>query len=182
MASNSFKLKRILLAVLFILTVNPFPEAQASTTQDLFQIRQLNKKVVSLYRSQKYEEAISFATKALSLMERVRSPHPAVFVQTLNNLAEVKRKMEDLVIAEVLLLRSLKISVQHLGETHSSIPVICNNLALVYEDLGKFPEAEALYQRSLQIREKSLGANHPKVITLLHKLAALVKKRSQQSM
>ncbi len=182
MASNKLKFKGILFAVLFVVTLGLSQDSLASARQDLHQIRQLNKQVVTLYRSQKYAEAVPIATKALRLMDTVHKPHPAVFVQTLNNLAELKRKMHDWVTAEALLLRSLKISMQFLGKTHPSVPVICNNLALVYENLEKFPEAEALYQRSLRIREKNLGADHPKVITLVHKLAALIKKRSQQNM
>lgn len=152
MASNKFQ--RVLLTVLCILAVLIFSDSRAFAQQDLFQIRQLNKKVVTLYRSQKYEDAVPIATKALRLMDWVQKPQPVMFVQTLNNLAELKRQTGDFVTAEALLLRSLNISLQYLGETHSSVPIICNNLALVYENQGKFPEAEALYQRSLKIREK----------------------------
>ena len=180
MASNI--LPRVMFTVLCILAVHIFPDSQAAANQDLYQVRQLNQKVIALYRAHKYEEAVPLATKALSLMDWVRTPNPVVFVQTLNNLAELKRKTGDFVVAETLLLRSLKTSVQFLGETHSSVAIICNNLALIYENLKKFPEAEALYQRSLKIREKNLGANHPKVITLVHKLAVLIKKRSQLNM
>jgi tetratricopeptide (TPR) repeat protein len=176
------KLRRILQIVLCVLVVHIFPDSNALADQDLLQIRQLNKKVVTLYRSQQYEDAVPYATKALKLIDWIGKPHPAVLVQTLNNLAELKRHMGDLVTAEALLLRSLRVSVRYLGKTHSSVPIICNNLALVYENFGKFPEAEALYQRSLGIRKKRLGVNHPKVVTLAHKLAALSKKRARQNM
>ena len=179
---DSNLVQRSLFTILCILAVHIFPDSQVLANENLLHVRQLNKKAVTLYRSQKYEEAVPFATKALRLMDWERKPNPVVLVQTLNNLAELKRKMGDFVTAEALLLRSLKISVQFMGKTHSSVPIICNNLALVYENFGKFSEAEALYQRSLKIREKKLGADHPKVVTLVHKLAALAKKRSQQNM
>jgi len=175
-------LPRVLFTVLGIVAVQIFPNSQAVASQEIHQVRQLNQKVVTLYKAQKYQEAVPLATQALSLLDWVRKPNPGVFVQTLNNLAELKRKTGDYVTAEALLLRSLNISVQFLGEAHSSVPIICNNLALVYENLKKFPEAEALYQRSLKIREKNLGVGHPKVVTLIHKLAALFKKRNQQNM
>jgi len=165
-----------------VLAAHIFSNSQAIANQDLVEVRQLNKNVILLYRSQKYEEAVPIAIKAVSLMDRVENPRPVLFVQVLNNLAELKRQTGDFVTAETLLLRSLKIAVQSLGEEHSSVPVICNNLALLYENFEKFPEAEALYQRSLKIREKKLGSDHPKVITLVHKLAALHKKRTQQNM
>ena len=165
-----------------VLATPIFSNSQATAGQDMVEVRQLNKNVILLYRSQKYEQAVPIANKAVSLMDRVENPRPVLFVQVLNNLAELKRQTGDFVTAETLLLRSLKIAVQSLGEAHSSVPVICNNLALLYENFGKFPEAEALYKRSLEIREKKLGRDHPKVVSLVHKLAALVKKRTQQNM
>jgi tetratricopeptide (TPR) repeat protein len=175
-------LQKAIFIVVCVLATHIFPNSQATANQVQVEVRQLSKNVILLYRSQKYEEAVPMAKKAMNLMDRVENPRPVLFVQVLNNLAELKRQTGDFVTAETLLLRSLKIAVQSLGESHSSIPVICNNLALLYENFGKFPEAEALYQRSLMIREKNLGVDHPKVITLVHKLAALLKKRSQQNM
>jgi tetratricopeptide (TPR) repeat protein len=175
-------LQRVLFIVLCVLAVFLSSNSQAVANQDQFEVRQLNKNVILLYRAQKYAEAVPFAYKAMRLMDHAQRPNPLLFVQTLNNLAELKRQTGDFVTTETLLLRSLKIAGQSLGENHSSIPIICNNLALLYENLGKFPEAEALYQRSLKIREKKLGVDHPKVVTLVHKLAALVKKRTQQNM
>lgn len=175
-------LQKALFIILCVLMVHISPILQADANSGPLEVRQLNKHVILLYRSQKYEEAVPMARQAMRLMDRVKKPSPVLFIQTLNNLAELKRQTGDFVTAETLFLRSLRISVQTLGETHSSIPIICNNLALLYENFGKFAEAEALYQRSLKIRESKLGRDHPKVITLVHKLAALVKKRNQQNM
>lgn len=175
-------LQKALFTVLCVLAFHISPNSKAVANQDLFEVRQLNKNVILLYRSQKYEEAVPFAKKAMRLMDQAQKPSPVLFIQTLNNLAELKRQTGDFVTTETLLLRSLRIAVQSLGENHSSVPIICNNLALLYENFGKLPEAEALYQRSLKIREKKLGADHPKVLTLVHKLAALVKKRTRQNM
>lgn len=175
-------LQKALFIILCVLMVHISPILQVDANSGPLEVRQLNKHVILLYRSQKYEEAVPMARQAMRLMDRVKQPSPVLFIQTLNNLAELKRQTGDFVTAETLFLRSLRISVQTLGETHSSIPIICNNLALLYENFGKFAEAEALYQRSLKIRESKLGRDHPKVITLVHKLAALVKKRNQQNM
>ncbi len=174
--------QKALFIFLSIVAAHLFPVIQADANSGPFEVRRLNKNVILLYRSHKYEQAIPIARKAMRLMDQVKKPSPVLFIQTLNNLAELKRKTGDFVTAETLFLRSLRVSVQSLGKTHSSVPVICNNLALLYENFGKFTEAEALYQRSLKIREKKFGADHPKVITLVHKLAALVKKRNQQNM
>ena len=57
----------------------------------------------------------------MSLMDRMENPRPILFVQVLNNLAELKRQTGDFVTAETLLLRSLKIAVKSLGESHSSV-------------------------------------------------------------
>jgi tetratricopeptide (TPR) repeat protein len=175
-------LQRSLFIILCVLTAHLFPVLQADANPGPHKVRQLNKHVIQLYRSQKYEQAVPMARQAMRLMDGVKQPSPVLFIQTLNNLAELKRQTGDFVTAETLFLRSLRISVQTLGKTHSSIPIICNNLALLYEKFGKFAEAESLYQRSLKIREKKLGRDHPKVITLVHKLAALVKKKNQQNM
>lgn len=75
--------------------------------------------------------------------------------------------------AEPLLLRSLAIRKQQLGETHPDTATSLNDLANLYRQQGKYEQAEPLYQRALAIREQQLGETHPDTAKSLSNLAIL---------
>jgi tetratricopeptide (TPR) repeat protein len=81
--------------------------------------------------------------------------------------------------AEPLLLRSLNIREQQLGENHLDVAQSINNLAELYRAQGRYPEAEPLYLRSLNIYEQQLGENHPAVATSLNNLAELYRAQGR---
>jgi CHAT domain-containing protein/Flp pilus assembly protein TadD len=75
--------------------------------------------------------------------------------------------------AEVLLIKSLALREQELGQDHPNVATSLNNLALLYNKQGNYAKAEPLYLKSLAIYEKTLGKQHFVVATSLNNLAAL---------
>ena len=75
--------------------------------------------------------------------------------------------------AEPLLLQTLEIVREQLGDRHPSVATSLNNLAVLYETQGRYGEAEPLYQQALEISREQLGDRHPHVATSLNNLAVL---------
>ncbi len=152
----------------FFFQVSPVWSAPGS-----LQIEKLNRKVIHLYRSERYREAIPFAIQSYKLIKNNWGENHPKVILALNNLAELKRKTGHFADAEALLLRSLKISAQSFGMEHPTVAILLSNLALLYENMGNFSKAESLYQHSLKIKKRVLGPDHPKVAELMNKIAAL---------
>lgn len=147
-----------------------FPVWAASESSE---VKKLNRKVLQLYRFERYKEAIPLAVQSYKLIKiHWGDNHPRVLM-ALNNLAELKRKTGHYAEAEALLLRSLKISARSFGMEHPSAAILLSNLALLYENMGNVSRAESLYQRSLKLKKRELGPNHPKVEALMDRIAAL---------
>jgi len=134
---------------------------------------ELNRQVLELYSSGKYEQAIPIAEKLLKANERQRGlDHPDT-ATSLNNLALLYRDTGAYGKAEPLYQRALAIREKTLGPDHPDTAVSLNNLAALYQDTGAYSKAEPLYQRALAIHEKTLGPDHPATAQSLNNLAAL---------
>jgi tetratricopeptide (TPR) repeat protein len=108
-----------------------------------------------------YNEAQSYAERALTITEQVLGPQHPSTATSLNNLAELYRNQGRYEEAEPLYQRALTIREQVLGPQHPDTAGSLHNLALLYQDQGRYEEAEPLYQRALTIREQVLGPQHP---------------------
>ena len=162
-------------AICFFAATFPLVGARSQAPQ-LSEADKLNQQALQLYGAGKYSEAIPVANKALELREKAFGPeHPAT-ARSLNNLAELYRKMGDYAKAEPLLQRALKINEKALGPEHPDTAVCLSNLAGLYSDMSDYAKAEPLYQRALKIREKALGPEHPNTATSLNNLAELYRK------
>ncbi len=131
-------------------------------------------KLDSYHHSQgRYEDALSFSKRALTIDEAtLGDQHPTV-ATNLNNLAELYRTQGRYEEAEPLYLRALTISEATLGENHPTVAANLNNLAGLYRAQGRYEKAEPLYLRALTISEATLRENHPTVATRLNNLATL---------
>ena len=83
--------------------------------------------------------------------------------------------------AEPLLVRSLSIYEQQLGEQHPNVAQSLNSLALLYRSQGRYSEADPLFVRSISIYEQQLGEQHPSVAASLNNLAALYESQERYS-
>jgi tetratricopeptide (TPR) repeat protein len=95
------------------------------------------------------------------------------FALSLNQLAFLYNFQGKYHEAEPLIMRSLSIYENQLGEDHPEVATSLNNLAVLYYHQDKYDEAEPLFLRSLSIRENQLGEDHPDVAYSLNGLAKL---------
>jgi tetratricopeptide (TPR) repeat protein len=134
---------------------------------------ELNRQILELYSSGKYEQAIPIAKKLLETTEREHGPAHPDTATSLNNLAALYQAMGAYGQAEPLLQRALAIREQALGPAHPDTAQSLNNLAALYRAMGAYGQAEPLYQRALAIFEKALGPAHPNTAQSLNNLAEL---------
>ncbi|MDY7012082.1 MAG: tetratricopeptide repeat protein [Cyanobacteriota bacterium] len=156
---------------------------RVTTAEDLelAEAQQLNRQVIQLDGRGQYAAALPFAERALAIFEKaLGTNHPDVAL-SLNNLAELYRKMGNYSAAEPLYQRSLEIREKALGAEHPNVATSLNNLASLYSAIGNYSTAEPLFQRSLAIREQARGAEHPDVALSLDNLASLYQKMGNYS-
>jgi tetratricopeptide (TPR) repeat protein len=82
--------------------------------------------------------------------------------------------------AELLYVRSLKITEQQLGVNHPDTALSMNNLGLLYKSIGRYSEAEPLLLHSLEIKQKILGDEHPSTETGWINFFALIQQAVQE--
>ncbi|SLM47423.1 Kinesin light chain-like protein [Nitrospira japonica] len=140
---------------------------------ELATAEQLNTKVMLLYDSGKYTEAISLAKRALVINESALGQNHPTTAASLNNLATLYHLTGAYAKAEPLYERALAIREKVLGPQHPTTATSLNNLAGLYKATGTYAKAEPLYERALAIREKVLGPQHPTTATSLDDLAGL---------
>jgi tetratricopeptide (TPR) repeat protein len=95
------------------------------------------------------------------------------FAFSLNKLAFLYENQGKYNEAEPLIVRSLSIYENQLGENHPYFAASLNNLAILYRKQGNYNEAELLYLRSLSINEKYYGEEHLEIARDLNNLANL---------
>ena len=123
----------------------------ADAQQD--QYNKLNKRLATLYKSGKTEDAIMVAKEALQVAEKTFGPkHPYVSA-SLNNLALLYIAEGQYEKAEPLYERSLKIAEEHLGKDDPKLAGILENMVRCNEKLGKIDKAEMLEARLDQLKE-----------------------------
>ena len=141
--------------IIAVMLVSGAVKAQGHSTETP---AELNRQVLELYSSGKYEQAIPIAKKLLETTQRERgSDHPNT-AQSLNNLAELYQATGAYAKAEPLYQRALAISEKALGPTHPDTAQSLNNLAAFYRATGAYAKAEPLHQRALAIYEQTQGA------------------------
>jgi tetratricopeptide (TPR) repeat protein len=150
MKSRRLHKSRILAVVFLALLVVPMADAQEG---DLAEAQRLNGQVSQYYAMGRYEEAIPFAQRALTIREKVLGPeHPDTAV-SLSNLAGLYQAVGEYAKAESLFERALTIR-EKADPEHPDTARLLNLLAELYRATGAYAKAEPLYQRSLTIREK----------------------------
>jgi CHAT domain-containing protein len=150
-------------------------ELRAATENDskLQEASNLYNKAVVLYRSGKYNEALSPLERALEIRDRVLGPdHPKVLAN-INSLAIVHSYRGEYSKAETLFKRALAIREKSLGPEHPDVAKSLHNLAIVYYFRSEYARAEPLYLRALAIMEKTLGPEHPGIAPSLNNIANL---------
>jgi len=139
----------------------------------------LNGKVVKLYKTGKFTQAILLAGKVLGQMEAQLGSEHSLLRAPLNNLAALHTAHGRFSEAEVLYVRAAKIAEKTLGPTHSIFVTSLITLASCYEAQELYNEAEYFYKRALSIREKKYGDAHPDVIVMRNILVAFYEAQNK---
>ncbi len=158
-------------------------ELRPATEEDrsLHEARVLLTESLSLSRAGKYKDALSIATRALEIREKILGPeHPEVAI-LLNRIGIVNFSLGEISTAEPLFKRALDILEKHLGPDHLIVTETLNNLSVLYRNRGDFVEAERILRRILAVREKELGPDHPAVAITLSNLGILYRRRGDNA-
>jgi tetratricopeptide (TPR) repeat protein/CHAT domain-containing protein len=139
----------------------------------LSKARQLNDKVVALFRLGKVTEALKAAHEALAIHKEVLGEKHPDYAQSLHNVAFLYDEKGNYAKAEPLYRQALEIRKAVLGEKHPEYATSLNNLGFLYNSQGNFAKAEPLYRQALEIRKAVLGEKHPAYATTLNNLAVL---------
>ena len=177
--------------------------------QGLYQLHQLLREFFAVKRSQRADESAlqqtfyevviaeaerveekperSFIKESMVMIahlqaaiEQLTRPEQALDSATcLHWIASLYRQQGRYAEAEPLVMRSLSIQKQQLGQDHPDAAESLNHLALLYHYQGRYGEAETLYLQSLEIKGQQLGDDHPDVAVSLHNLASLYRAQGR---
>ena len=125
------------------------------------------------YSSGNYENAVPYGEMSVVLRKSVLGENHPNCASSLNNLAELYRKIDDYSRAEQYYLESLKICKVAFGENHPDYATCINNLGSLYQDMGEYSKAEQYYLESLKIIKEILGENHTNYAGVLNNLGSL---------
>lgn len=143
---------RILFKILLIVIMATSFALATNAQEDLY--NKLNKKLESLYKNGRTEEAIEVAKEALKVAEKTYGKkHPYVSV-SLNNIALLYVADGKYEKAEEFYDRSLKLAEELLGKDNPQLAGILKNMVRCSEKLGKTEKAEMLEARLENLQEQ----------------------------
>jgi tetratricopeptide (TPR) repeat protein len=151
------------------LVQSPGPDA----SKQLAEAAELTNKVINLFSSSKFDEALPIAKRALELRERNLSPDDILMAAALINLGEIYLATKKPSNAKPLFERAVRIYEKTYGSTDMKLANLLNRLGGVYFDLNDYKEAERALLRSLAIKEKVLGAESDAVADSLDNLGQM---------
>ncbi|CAF0819675.1 unnamed protein product [Adineta steineri] len=113
------------------------------------------------YNQGKYQEALSFHEKALTIRQRsLPSNHPDLG-DSHNGIGLIYYKMGDYPKALSYYGKALTIRQQSLPPNHPNLAASYNSIGVVYRNMGDYPKALSSHEKALAIQQQSLPSNHP---------------------
>ncbi|MCW5822605.1 MAG: tetratricopeptide repeat protein [Cyanobacteria bacterium TGS_CYA1] len=117
-------------------------------------------------------EAEKLWIDALNLIQPLGESNPN-YCLTLENLAEIRLRMQDYPGSESYFLKAYHIKVAALGQNHIAVAQTVNNLARLYYQGGNFEKAELFGRQCIELQEKLLGPDDGNLACSIHNLATL---------
>ena len=142
-----------------ILTLGPTAVVRAH--DDRAEATWLNAEGLTLYRMEKFAEALATHQRALALREKALGPDHVDVAASLNNIGLVLDDLGDYPRALASHERALAIWEKALGQSHPDVARSLNNIGLTLTDVGDYPRALAVFERCLSVLEATVGAAHP---------------------
>jgi len=140
-------------------------------------INDLVSKMVELFNSGQFEQALPYAKSALEATEKAfGKEHPDVAAR-LSDLAVLYVATGKYAEAEPLFSKSLEIREKTLGNEHPDTVICLYNMANMYYSAGSYAEAVPSIVRALALKEKVLSKEHPEDAKNLDELAGLLAQK-----
>jgi CHAT domain-containing protein/Flp pilus assembly protein TadD len=147
---NAMKLSRLVVLAIFALALCWTSLARAESKE----ADALYPRIIELWRSGKYAEAVPLAQRVLEIYEKqLGRDHPNVAI-ALNNLAELLGDQGRYAEAEPFYKRALEIEEKATGAEGPNMAHRLDELAVLYARLGRYAEAEPLLKRAVALEEK----------------------------
>lgn len=148
---------------------NTFQDSQQREEPD--EARELNRKVVELYRAGKLDEALALAKRVLEIREKATGKDSLSVVEALINLAEIYQARKSYKEALVFYERVLKINERLAGTEDASNTLLLDKIAFLRYMNKDFSGAENYYTRSLAISEAVSGPQSEPAAQSAYRLA-----------
>ncbi len=123
-----------------------------------------------------FDQAQAHLAWALETRQRILSDLDPRTLDSLNNLAGLRRQQGLLEEAQTMFHRVLEGRRRALGSEHSDTLISMNNLANIFKARGRLEEAEALFRQTLEVRRRVSGDDDRETLTLMHNLAQTLRR------
>ena len=158
-------LRSVGLACEFLLIVGLMPSpASAQSDKSNSQLKAINERVLELYRTGKFAEAIPLAERYADAVKARHGARHAEYAASLHNLAHLLMAANRSSEAEPLMRQALGIYEKALGTDHPSVAVTLKSLGDLSLTTNRPQEAERLYCRALEVQQKHLGPDHAETL------------------
>lgn len=117
-------------------------------------------------------EAEKLWLEGLTLLAPYGESNPN-YCLTLENLAEIRLRMQDFPGSENYFLKAYHIKIAALGPHHIAVAQTVNNLARLYYQGGNFEKAELFGRQCIELQERLLGPEDGNLACSIHNLATL---------
>ncbi|MEZ5773240.1 MAG: tetratricopeptide repeat protein [Hyphomicrobiaceae bacterium] len=136
----------------------------------------LNDEGVLLNTLARYGDAVKSHEAALAIRDRLAPEGDGDVAQSLDNLAQSRKRLGDLEAAEPLIRRAADLRERVFGRESAELGDTLADLADLIAETGREGEAIPLAKRALEITEKALGPDNPEVARRHIKLATVEKR------
>ena len=124
------------------------------------------------YQLHKYDQAMSYGTRALELRKKLFGEESLQAASSLQYLALTQNDAGRCLEAEPLSRQSLQLREKLYPPDHFELGNSHSNLGLILRNEGKLDEAEQHFKAALAIFEKALAPDHPNVAMVMTNLAS----------
>ncbi|MBF2063644.1 MAG: tetratricopeptide repeat protein [Calothrix sp. C42_A2020_038] len=147
------------------------------TIEPLQNLNRLNAQVVQTVGQGDIITALKLAQEAVTFAENFELTEHAAFCDSLNNLAELYRRLGRFADTEPIYIKALNTRKSILGEKHIDVAESINNLAAFYLSRGDYSKATDNFFVALEMWESLLGAEHPQVAIALNNIAEVYREQ-----
>ncbi|CAF4127299.1 unnamed protein product [Adineta steineri] len=113
------------------------------------------------YEQGKYEEALTFYGKSLTIKQKTLPPNHSNLANSYNNIGNVHRHMSSYPKALLSHEKALEIRHESLPPNHPDLASSYNNVGNVHYSMSNYPKALSYYEKDLEISQQSLTPTHP---------------------